>query len=102
MNCVECHAAALNSEKTSDVLSPDLQWEGLRFKPGSTTVMESATRSCMECHHEANEHGQGAPANCTECHGFHDRTKERPAEAIPADVLNGVPPGKGEVAAAKP
>jgi hypothetical protein len=89
MNCVECHAAALTSEKTSDVLSPGIQWQGLAFKPGSRTEMVPATRSCVECHHPDNSDGPGAASNCTECHLYHDRSHEHPTTAEPDDVLNG-------------
>jgi predicted CXXCH cytochrome family protein len=76
MSCVECHSAALTSEKTSDVLSPDIQWQGLRFEPGSTKLVP-AERSCVECHHPDNSDGPGAAANCTECHVYHDRSHEQ-------------------------
>jgi len=67
MSCVECHSSALTSEKTSDVLSPDIEWKDTN----------GATRSCMECHHPDNSDGPGAASNCTECHTYHDRSHER-------------------------
>jgi hypothetical protein len=79
MSCVECHSAALTSEKTSDLLLPDIQWQGLRFKPDSTTELIPAQRSCVECHHPDNSDGPGAASNCTECHVYHDRSHERMA-----------------------
>jgi hypothetical protein len=75
MNCLECHSAALNSEKTSDVLLPDIQWQGLKIE-GNKLI--PAQRSCVECHHPDDSTGPGAASNCTECHTYHDRSHEQP------------------------
>jgi hypothetical protein len=91
MNCLECHAAALTSEKTSDILSPDMQWQGFRVDENNQLV--AAQRSCVECHHPDNAEGPGAASNCTECHVFHDRSHERMVK--PADM------GKVSVSEAK-
>jgi len=67
VNCVDCHAAALTSSATSDVLSPNL---------------DTGTKSCVSCHKPdvdsftAGVH-RGATSDCISCHQFHDRTKER-------------------------
>jgi len=104
MDCVECHTAALTSEKTSDVLSPDIQWQGLAFTDAARTTMVPATRSCTECHHADNSDGAGAAANCTECHTYHDRSHEHPTTSTPAEVLSGkaLPAAPKQVAAAGP
>jgi predicted CXXCH cytochrome family protein len=103
MNCVECHAAALTSEKTGDVLSPDIQWQGLKFDPPGSDQMVAATRSCFECHHPDNSEGPGAASNCTECHIYHDRSHEAAPKPTPADVLNGkVASAPKQIAAAGP
>jgi hypothetical protein len=79
MNCLECHSAALNSEKTSDVLLPDIQWQGLKIVDGK---LAPAQRSCVECHHPDDASGPGAASNCTECHTYHDRSHERPPASV--------------------
>jgi len=57
LRCLECHAGAGDSKKTSDLLMP------------SQAV-------CQKCHSEAG----GVSYTCVTCHRFHDRTKERAAE----------------------
>ena len=56
VECASCHAAA-QSTKTSDVLMPKLE-------------------TCATCHAP----GQGAASRCSECHGYHDWTKEHAVE----------------------
>jgi hypothetical protein len=89
MNCLECHAQAPTSELTSDVLSPNITWQGFKHDMSGITQ-----RSCFECHHTEDASGPGAAANCTECHAFHDRTREH----LPASA----PPAPAQVASAKP
>jgi hypothetical protein len=54
VGCTECHGQAMTSQETSDVLLP-----------GRDT--------CLRCHTGS---GTGARADCTECHSYHDRSKE--------------------------
>jgi hypothetical protein len=65
LSCVACHAQALHSNTTRDVLLPSIV-------------------SCRECHRPQG----GARADCAECHRYHDRSKERgfdgPHETIPS------------------
>lgn len=67
VSCVDCHADALKSSATSDVLSPNL---------------DTGAKSCVSCHKpdvdsfSAGVH-RGATSDCISCHQFHDRTKER-------------------------
>jgi hypothetical protein len=56
VSCVSCHAKAPASKETSDVLIPGVQ-------------------TCRDCHHTG---GNAAPAQCSECHTYHDWTKEKP------------------------
>ena len=51
--CTECHKALI-SQETEDVLLPSM-------------------KTCQECHQESG----GARTQCVECHGYHDKTKER-------------------------
>jgi predicted CXXCH cytochrome family protein len=54
LGCESCHAAS-GSRETSDVLMP-------------------TAAACATCHAP----GKGAPAQCAECHRYHDWTKARP------------------------
>jgi hypothetical protein len=58
LNCASCHAQAITSTLTSDVLMPD-------------------AASCTKCHHPGGPSQQAASNNCVTCHTYHDRTKER-------------------------
>ncbi|HLW76368.1 MAG TPA: cytochrome c3 family protein, partial [Bryobacteraceae bacterium] len=53
LDCAQCHAQAMQSEKTSDVLLPGID-------------------TCRRCHRTGPE---AAAANCAECHLYHDRSK---------------------------
>ncbi|MBI3893613.1 MAG: cytochrome c3 family protein [Candidatus Wallbacteria bacterium] len=57
LTCSVCHASAARSAETSDVLLP-------------TAV------TCLVCHSAAG----GSQHGCTECHTYHDKTKERQAD----------------------
>jgi hypothetical protein len=57
LDCVACHPGAPKSADTADVLMPKIQ-------------------VCRECHRP----GEGARTDCAECHLYHDRGKERPAQ----------------------
>jgi len=56
VECVSCHAKANTSRETSDVLLPGVQ-------------------SCRQCHHSGED---AADARCSECHVYHDWSKEKP------------------------
>jgi hypothetical protein len=52
--CIACHVKAPASQKTVDVLLPDIQ-------------------TCRQCHRQSG----GARADCAECHTYHDKANER-------------------------
>jgi len=54
MDCIQCHADALASTQTSDVLLPRIE-------------------SCRKCHGP----NDGARSDCVECHQYHDKSRER-------------------------
>jgi hypothetical protein len=56
VQCASCHAKANASTETSDVLIPGIE-------------------TCRQCHRSG---GDAAAANCSECHGYHDWSKEKP------------------------
>jgi c(7)-type cytochrome triheme protein len=66
-SCARCHAPSVNSGKT-DGLTLDMSMPKIE--------------SCVECHHPDRAAALGAGTNCTECHSFHDRSKERLPPAI--------------------
>ncbi len=53
--CASCHAAALTSRETSDVLLPGIA-------------------TCQQCHHPGDE---AAEARCFECHTYHDWSQRK-------------------------
>ena len=55
LKCVECHAAALTSQETADVLLPGIQ-------------------TCEKCHRGGR---QAAESRCFECHTYHDWNREK-------------------------
>lgn len=87
MSCTDCHADALKSEQTSDVLLP-----------GMTTHTASG-RSCAECHLPRESHLRSAPGACVTCHLFHDRTLERPPDVA---TVRAAPPATAPAAAPAP
>ena len=54
--CAECHARAATSRETSDVLLPGIE-------------------TCRSCHRPGE-----AESRCSECHTYHDWSKEKPTE----------------------
>lgn len=68
VNCESCHARALKSQETSDVLLPSIQ-------------------TCRQCHHPGND---GAETRCFECHVYHDwkAAKDVKSKFTLADLLN--------------
>jgi hypothetical protein len=59
VDCASCHAAALTSQQSSDVLLPGIA-------------------ACRACHHSGTE---AAESRCFECHTYHDPTQRKPAHS---------------------
>ncbi len=57
--CTECHGQALSSQKTEDVLLPNIA-------------------TCQKCHHEGQN---AARAECSECHTYHDWYQAKPVRS---------------------
>jgi hypothetical protein len=57
LDCAACHAAALTSQQSSDVLLPGIA-------------------TCRACHHAGAE---AAESRCFECHTYHDPSQQKPA-----------------------
>ncbi len=55
LKCTECHAGALTSHETADILLPGIA-------------------TCEKCHHSGSD---SAEARCFECHTYHDWTKQK-------------------------
>jgi hypothetical protein len=58
-SCVGCHAAALTSKESSDVLVPGIE-------------------NCQKCHAPGADH---AESRCFECHTYHDWSKRKEVKA---------------------
>jgi hypothetical protein len=68
-SCISCHGAALSSERTTDVLMPDIN-------------------SCVRCHHPNTTSRKGATSECVSCHIYHDRRVDRvPASAHEGEAM---------------
>jgi hypothetical protein len=63
-SCESCHSQARASEKSSDILVPGMQ-------------------SCTPCHGASNS----ALDNCTQCHQYHDHTRDKESIGRPVDQL---------------
>jgi hypothetical protein len=59
VDCSSCHAAALTSQQSSDVLLPSIA-------------------TCRACHHTGTE---AAESRCFECHTYHDPAQRKPAHS---------------------
>ena len=59
VDCVACHAAATDSQQSSDVLLPRIA-------------------TCRACHHSG---GEAAESRCFECHTYHDPAQRKPAHS---------------------
>jgi hypothetical protein len=59
IDCAGCHAAATNSQQSSDVLLPGIA-------------------TCRTCHHAGAE---AAESRCFECHTYHDPSRRKPAHS---------------------
>lgn len=57
VSCTSCHAAALTSQQSSDLLLPGIA-------------------TCRSCHHSGTE---AAESRCFECHAYHDPDQRKPA-----------------------
>jgi hypothetical protein len=57
VSCESCHAAALASQQSSDLLLPGIA-------------------TCQSCHHSGTE---AAESRCFECHTYHDPAQRKPA-----------------------
>jgi hypothetical protein len=75
VSCVACHTQTPKSRETNDVLLPNVQ-------------------SCAECHRATG----GARSNCTECHLYHDKSRERQRNnpLTIQQLLTGVASSSGE------
>jgi hypothetical protein len=68
VDCSSCHAAALTSQQSSDVLLPSIA-------------------TCRACHHSGAE---AAESRCFECHTYHDPAQRKPAHSnFPLAELQG-------------
>jgi predicted CxxxxCH...CXXCH cytochrome family protein len=80
LDCLTCHSRAEESEKTSDLLLPNLTW-----KDG-----HGASLSCAQCHHPGGS--EAAPSHCTTCHTFHDGPSSAPPRKQGViELLRGTP-----------
>ncbi|MBZ5705621.1 MAG: hypothetical protein LAN63_09720 [Acidobacteriia bacterium] len=59
--CDSCHVKSRNSQDTADVLVPGIA-------------------SCRTCHKQAGPQVDAANGRCSECHEYHDWTKEKPVK----------------------
>jgi hypothetical protein len=59
VDCASCHAAAITSQQSSDVLLPGIA-------------------TCRTCHHAGTE---AAESRCFECHAYHDPSQRKPAHS---------------------
>jgi hypothetical protein len=59
VDCTTCHAAATNSQLSTDVLLPSIA-------------------TCRACHHSGTE---AAESRCFECHTYHDPAQRKPAHS---------------------
>jgi hypothetical protein len=59
VSCESCHAAALASQQSSDLLLPGIA-------------------TCRSCHHSGTE---AAESRCFECHTYHDPAQRKPAHS---------------------
>jgi hypothetical protein len=76
LSCLDCHAAALTSTSTADLLLPNL--DGPFADPDHPIKLEHETISCVHCHHPDTPEQRGAGDSCLTCHAYHDRTLEPP------------------------
>lgn len=61
LTCVSCHTRTPGSKETADILVPGIA-------------------SCRSCHQDRGVRHDAAGARCSECHSYHDWTKEKPVK----------------------
>lgn len=61
LTCPACHVKSSTSEQTSDVLIPGIA-------------------SCRSCHRQAGPQEDAANGQCSECHVYHDWSREQPVK----------------------
>ena len=61
LTCVSCHTRTPDSKETADILVPGIA-------------------SCRSCHQDRGVRHEAASARCSECHSYHDWTKEKPVK----------------------
>lgn len=61
LTCTACHTKSPTSQETADVLIPGIA-------------------SCRDCHRQAGPRHDAASGSCSECHSYHDWTKEKPVK----------------------
>jgi len=61
LTCTACHTKSPTSQETSDVLIPGIS-------------------SCRNCHREGGARHDAACGSCSECHAYHDWSKEQPIQ----------------------
>ncbi len=63
LTCTACHERTPESRETADILLPGIA-------------------SCRKCHEDGGPQHDAASGRCSECHAYHDWTKERPAKGM--------------------
>jgi hypothetical protein len=63
LTCVSCHTRTPDSKQTADILLPGIA-------------------SCRSCHQDRGVRHDAASARCSECHSYHDWTKEKPVKGM--------------------
>jgi hypothetical protein len=61
LTCTACHGRTPESRQTADILLPGIA-------------------SCRNCHEDDGPQNDAASGRCSECHAYHDWTKEQPAK----------------------
>jgi len=61
LTCTACHDRTPESRETADILLPGIT-------------------SCRNCHEDSGPRHDAASGRCSECHSYHDWTKERPTK----------------------
>jgi hypothetical protein len=61
LTCTACHERTPESRQTADILLPGIA-------------------SCRSCHEDSGARHDAANGRCSECHSYHDWTKERPTK----------------------
>jgi hypothetical protein len=61
LTCTACHNRTPDSRQTADILLPGIA-------------------SCRDCHEDGGPQHDAASGRCSECHSYHDWTKEKPTK----------------------